>query len=97
MRPIAPRTGAPETTVAEDQPEYLPLTIAVYAYSDGTRGLLTRWTFTPDERAAIARGEDIYVHQLNFGTHMTPMIVRCGPGDFAVAPLDACKDPEGRD
>lgn len=85
MRPIAPRTGAPEATIAEDQEEYMPVTVALYDYADGSRGLLTRWTLTPEERQAVASGEDIYVQQLNFGTPMTPLIVRAGPGDFAVA------------
>lgn len=84
MRPIAPRTGAPEATIAEEQEEYMPITVALYEYPNGARGLLTRWTFTPEERAQIAAGEDVYVHQLNFGTPMTPLIVRAGPGDFAV-------------
>lgn len=82
MRPVAPRTGAPETTFAEEQEDYMPITIAAYHYGDGTRVLLTRWTFTPSEREAVARGEDVYVGLLNSGP-MTPLIVRCGPGDFA--------------
>ena len=82
MRMIAPRTGAPEVTIAEEQEEYKPVTAALYDYADGTRGILTRWQPSPEERAAILAGEDIYVQQLNFGTPMTPMIVRCGPGDF---------------
>ena len=85
MRPIAPRTGAPEVTFAEEQEEYMPLTVAVHRYGDGPCVLLTRWTLTPDERERIAAGEDVYVGQLNFGTPMTPLIVRCGPGDFAAA------------
>jgi hypothetical protein len=87
MRPIAPRTGAPEMTFAEEQEEYMPLTVALYQYDNGVRGLLTRWTPTAEERAALARGEDIYVQQLNFGGPMTPLIVRVGAGDFA-APLN---------
>lgn len=83
MRPRAPRTGAPEVTVGEEQEEYMPLTVALYAYTDGTRGILTRWTLSAEERDMVAKGEDIYVHQLNFGAPMTPLIVRCGAGDFA--------------
>jgi hypothetical protein len=79
---VAPRTGAPEQTFAEEQEEYMPVTVGMYQYSDGTRRLLTRWQPTPEERTAILAGEDIYVMQLNFGTSMTPLIVRCGPGDF---------------
>lgn len=62
----------------------MPLTVAVYRYTDGTTGLLTRWTLSKDERAAIANGEDIYVMQLNAGP-MTPLIVRAGAGDFTLA------------
>jgi hypothetical protein len=85
MRAIAPRTGAPEVTIAEEQEEYSPITVARYHYPNGTGLLLTRWTFTPEERAQIAAGEDVYIGQLNFGGPMTPLIVRCGPGDLAVA------------
>jgi len=84
MRPIAPRTGAPETTIAEDQQEYAPITISAYEYVDGSRGLLSRWTFNAEERAAIARGEDVYIMQFVFGNVFTPLTVRCGPGDFTV-------------
>lgn len=84
MRPIAPRTGAPETTYAEEQQEYQPLTVATYVYSDGPIGLLTRWQPTPAERAAIAAGEDIYVMQLRPDTLLTPQIVQVGPGGFTL-------------
>lgn len=84
MRPVAPRTGAPEATVAEEQEEYMPLTVARYVHADGSGLLLTRWTLTPAERAAVAAGEDIYVGQLNFGGPMTPLVVQCGPGQYLV-------------
>lgn len=84
MRAIAPRTGAPEQTIAENQEQYLPITVALYSYTDGSRGILTRWTPSAEERAAIAAGEDIYVLQLNFGGPMTPMSARIGPGDWKV-------------
>lgn len=84
MRPIAPRTGAPEVTVAEEQLEYLPITVARYEFTDGSKGILTRWTLTPEERARIAAGEDFYVMQLNFGSPMTPMEARVGAADWTV-------------
>lgn len=96
MRAIAPRTGAPEVTIAEEQEEYMPITVALYDYSDGSRGLLTRWQPSPEERQAIAAGADVFVQQLNFRTTacracgvetpqgMTPLSVRCGPGEWAV-------------
>jgi hypothetical protein len=82
-RPIAPRTGAEEITVAEDQPEYSPITVALYRDPAGARHLLTRWTFTAEERAAIAAGEDVYVAQIAHpAAPMTPMWVHVGPGPY---------------
>lgn len=80
MRSVAPRLpGCEEITVAEDQPEYCPITIAVVeppsGFPAGGRILLARFTLTPDERQRIAAGEDLYVGQLNFGAPMTPLIV----------------------
>lgn len=84
MRAVAPRTGAVEQTIAEDQPEYQPITVALYQYMDGTKGILTRWKPNDAERAAIAAGEDIYVMQLNFGAPMVPLIVTVGPEGFTI-------------
>lgn len=94
MRPIAPRTGAHEVVVAEEQEEYMPLTVSVYRYEDGSTGLLTRWTFTAEERKAIAIGEDVYVMQMTNGA-MAPMIVRTGPGDFTLDSAGTCEPKEG--
>lgn len=82
MRAIAPRTGAPEITLAEDQIEYSPITAGVYENADGSRALLTRWRLTDDERAAIADGEDLYLMLLTFGRPMQPVALRVGPGDW---------------
>ncbi len=84
MRAIAPRTGAPEQTFAEDQLEYQPITVAIYADERGNRTLLTRWQPSVEERAAIASGEDIYIAQWVFRNPMTPMNVTIGPGDWTV-------------
>lgn len=80
MRSIAPRLdGCDEITVAEEQEEYLPITVARIDPPPGfpERGtiLLTRWQLSDDERKRIAAGEDLYVGQLNFGGPMTPLIV----------------------
>lgn len=84
MRCVAPRTGAPEVMVAENQEEYLTVTVAIHHNPDGAgRYLLTRWTFTPEERDRIAKGEDLYVAQLNFGSPMTPINACVGPGWWA--------------
>lgn len=85
MRPIAPRTGNPEQTIAEEQEEYLPITVAVYGIegNSGGHALLLRYTLTPEERRAVANGEDIYFMQLYpNGGPMTPVEARIGPGDW---------------
>lgn len=83
MRPVAPRVGLPEITIAEEQVEYLPLTGVPVEYEDGTRGILTRWRFTPAERSAIAAGADLYLTQLTFGRPMQPLAPTVGPPEWA--------------
>lgn len=62
MRPIAPRLGVgEELTVAEEQPEFSPMTVARVPITDGTVEVVGRWTLTPEERHRIATGEDIYI------------------------------------
>jgi hypothetical protein len=64
VRPIAPRIeGAEEYTIAEDQLEFSPIVACHIQYPGGRIDRICRWTFTPEERARIAAGEDIY-----FGT-----------------------------
>jgi hypothetical protein len=84
MRPISPDTGAPEVVFAEEQEEYMPLSVALYRFADGARGLLTRWKPTDAERHAILNGEDVYIMQLHFSddSKMTPLAVRVGPDDW---------------
>lgn len=63
VRPVSPRIdGADEITIAEEQHQFMPLAAAHVRYSDSVQRVC-RWTFTPEERAAIAAGEDMY-----FGT-----------------------------
>lgn len=50
--------------LASEQPEYRPLEIVQVDGSDGR--CISRWTFTPEERAQIAAGEDLYLEQLTF-------------------------------
>jgi hypothetical protein len=54
MRAISPNTGAPEHVVAEDQTEYIPLSVAFYPHTDGTRSLVTAWVPTRAEREQMA-------------------------------------------
>lgn len=65
MRPIAPRLGdsqhIEELTVAEEQEQFCTLTMARVAHDGGGHSMFARWTFTPEERARIAAGADVYL------------------------------------
>lgn len=71
MRPIAPRLGDAfdEIAVAEDQPEFKPVTMARVFTGNGSWDMVGRWTLTPEERQRIAAGDDIYI---TFPRHTFP-------------------------
>lgn len=75
MRSVAPRTGAPEVSIAQGQEEYLELTGAVH---HGGEVLVTRWRFSDEDRARVAAGEDLYLAHLTFGGPFQPIIVQVG-------------------
>ena len=54
---------------AKDQPEYTPLPALLFP--DGK--VLTEWTFTEDERRAIARGENLRLWIWTFGRPLQPV------------------------
>lgn len=87
MRMIAPRTGAPEITLAEEQTEYAPVTVAVYAHPDlgGARTLFSRWRLTPEERERVAAGEDIYLGLVTFDRPMQPIMIQVGSDGLEVS------------
>lgn len=66
--------------LAAQQPQYRPLQIVRL---DGAEGrCISRWTFTPDERARIAAGEDLFLEQLTFGTLFQPILPTVGLRDM---------------
>lgn len=82
------RVFLPEHTVvtfAKDQPEYRQLPAVIFTGPE--RRVISRWTLTPDERAKIAAGEDLYVEQLTFGSALQPILPTVGLRDFC--PADA--------
>lgn len=91
MRTVSPDTGHPEITIAEEQEQFLTVVAALVAndkrarslvgyYPDKREGpsILLRWTFTDEERQAIANGDDLYMMQLTCGAQMTPVAVSVG-------------------
>ena len=88
MRPVAPRTGAPEETIAEEQLGYSPIIVGKYAVPPHMEtALLTRWTFTKEERQQVADGEDIYLMVLTFGQPLQPLQMQVGPERYLVNPI----------
>lgn len=83
MRPVAPRVGLPEVTIAEEQLQYSPLVASPVRYEDGTQTMLTRWRLDDEERAKIAAGEDLYIELLTFGGPMQPIAMRIGRPEWA--------------
>lgn len=86
MRAIAPRTGAPEFSLATDQLEYKELTAAGYINEEGHRITLTRWTLDEEERQRVLDGEDVYIALLTYGNPMQPIMVQIGEGMWNVEP-----------
>ena len=64
---------------AKDQPQYLPLPTVWTPQG----AVVTRWSPTDAEKAAIIRGEDIYVTVLTFGAPLQPLQVTVGPIDLS--------------
>lgn len=81
MRPIAPRFPEDderirEVAIAENQPEYSTLYGAYVTTDEGTTDVYARWTFTKEERARIAAGEDVYI---SFPHRMAPHCIMLRP------------------
>ncbi len=60
-----------ELIYGANQPEYRPLPVRVS--EDSLREITTRWQLTPDERAAIAQGADVFYRQITFGSPLQPI------------------------
>ncbi len=87
MEPVDPRVPAallpPESRAivfAKDQPQYLPLPTVLTPQG----AVITRWAPTNAEKAAIIRGDDIYVVVLTFGQPLQPLRVSVGPIDLSI-------------
>lgn len=68
-----------EVVYARHQPEYIPLRTLKGKTSDVP--VLSRWTPTEHQRAALADGADIFLQLLTFGDPLQPILI--GVGDEA--------------
>lgn len=74
MQPVEqfPVEGTRPVVFARDQPEYDPLPALVFP--DGK--IVTEWTFTEEERAAIAKGENLRLWIWTFGQRLQPVALQ---------------------
>lgn len=81
MRNVAPRIGWPESSIAEDQHEYL---VVVGAHVDLPQGkaVTTRWRPSDEDLARLNAGEHVYLTMLTFGRPLQPFRVEVGPPEF---------------
>lgn len=71
-------SGSRAVVIAEHQAEFLDLP----SIRTPRGQVITRWTPTPAEREAVARGEDVYVTLLSRGA-INPLFVTIGPVNWA--------------
>jgi len=64
-----------EIVIARNQPEYQPLRSLV---SRETGRVLSRWSLTPEQRAAVAAGADIFLDVATFGQKLQPVLLSVG-------------------
>jgi hypothetical protein len=67
--PQLPLDGTEAVTFAKDQPEYTPLPALIFP--DGK--VLTEWSFSEEERALVARGENLRLWIWTFGQPLQPV------------------------
>lgn len=71
--PVLPSSPAiPETVLAKDQPEYIPLPVAHVEYSDGVRSMISCYRLTWRERIYILLSGKVWWEQLTFGESLQP-------------------------
>ena len=69
-----------EVVYAKNQPEYIPLrtlvgdaTIEIMGRVINRRPVLSRWTFTKEQREAIANGADVILELSTYGQPLQPI------------------------
>lgn len=68
-----------EVVYAKNQPPYLPLRTLVSGEPE--RRVISRWSFTDEQRKKIAEGGDLFLMLLTFGQPLQPIQLAIGSGD----------------
>lgn len=69
-----------EVVYAKDQPEYIPLPAIRFPAQEGL--VVTRWTFTSEERDAIYDGADLYLATWTFNQPLQPLLLTTSPEEI---------------
>lgn len=69
MTPVVQGLEEHEVVYAKDQPQYMPL--PTLRSPDGR--VMTRWSFSPEEREAISKGADLYLTMHTFNGPLQPV------------------------
>lgn len=76
--PVIDGMESEEVVYAEKQPQYLPLRTLV---SKGRWGrVISRWTFSPEQRKAIAEGADVLLELSTFHEPLQPIRMMVSDG-----------------
>jgi hypothetical protein len=88
-RPVIAGLQEHEIIIALDQPQYIPLRTLQFAIEGQpeVKRVFSRWTLTPEQRQAVANGDDILIDQLTFGRGVTPLRVIVGTPDQKDLPI----------
>lgn len=80
MQAIPPQLSSKETVLTSKDGLFNPLPVAVFGVSehDSLLVVLTRWTLSAQERAAIAAGDDVYVLMTTSDQTVQPLSVHAG-------------------
>lgn len=71
ISPVLQKYVDREVIIAKDQPQYMPLP----ALCTASGKVLTRWSFTHEERRAIALGADLYLCILACHQPLQPILM----------------------
>jgi hypothetical protein len=73
ISPVLPSSpGISEVILAKDQPQYLPLPVANFQYSDGTESMISCYHLSWRERLRILITGKVWWEQLTFGSPLQP-------------------------
>lgn len=70
-KPVVEELKRHEIIFAAYQPQYIPLRAICSGGPEGR--VISQWTFTPEQRNAIAEGADLFLELSTFGTPLQPI------------------------